>query len=170
MTEAPGGTALETAYAWLDGVVANTGDPLNDAGVWFLTHESWCCQIAAAYFGPDNADVGRVEDVRTLDDWPDLVRYAVLRFREGLPMTLQSAGVGDAVGMTQIQVVQSVNGVQVVFNDTGLDPGYYNMPIGSRVGFAVTALYEVGTGWTIAGLEADWRMPAWWGEIDAAST
>jgi hypothetical protein len=168
-SELPDNSARFFALAWLDGVVVNTGDPLDDAAVWMLTHKSWRCQIATACVGSAEADAGLTEDVRTLEGGRDLARYAVLQMRAALPMTMQDAAIGDAVGLTQLAIAESVDRVLVVVNDTGFEAGWHNVTTSTRIGFGLTMAYDPDGRWTVAGIEQDCYWPAWLSEIDADS-
>lgn len=159
MGEESTGSASDAAFTWLDGVVSNTGDPNEDAGVWMLTHESLRRELASACLGENYADVGSELDVTTLDDWQELARCAVLQLRQRLPTTMHVEGVGGLVGLTQFAVPVSLDRVEVVFNDEGLESGAYNFPPGTRVGFALVAVHAANIGWTIGGIEPDWLMP-----------
>jgi hypothetical protein len=79
-------------------------------------------------------------------------------------MALRRAG-GAVIGVTQIAVPLSVDSVQVVFSDENLAPGDYVVPAGTRIGFALNAVYNVDVGWAIAGFEPDWCMPAWLADL-----
>lgn len=172
MAEVAEGTALEAACSWLDAVIRNTGDSATDLGVWALTHESWRCQIAGLYLGPDHADVGCGSNITALDEPEDLARFAVLCFREALPATLLVASGRESIGLTQIALPQSPDCLEVVFSDVGLEPGWHHVPAGTRVGFALNAVYEAEPGWwTIASVKPDWLMPEWFGNLhDAPAT
>jgi hypothetical protein len=155
-------SAADAALAWLDGIVANTGDPLSDAGVWMLTHESWRREVAA-WLGLD-ADLGAEWNITTLDDWQTVARLAVLRLRDTLPPSMQTMDVGSPIGLTNVEAPASLDRVEVVFSDRGLETGDYYPPAGSRVGFALIAAHDAD-GWTIASVEPDWRMPGWLVEL-----
>jgi hypothetical protein len=155
--------------AWLDGVVSNIGDPAEDAGVWFLTHESWRSEIASAYLGPDGAELGHEEDVRRLDGGQRLARYAVLVMRDRLPLRVQALGVGDAIGTTEYEIPESLDRVLVIFSDEYLDAGWHNAPIGARIGFALTMVYT-DERWTVESIVRNTYMDAVLADLSDTNT
>jgi hypothetical protein len=165
MSEPPSGSATKTALDWLDGVVSNTGRPLDDGAIWLLTHESLCCQMAATYPGIADMDARPPDDPRTLDHMREMGRHVVLGLRAALPAAMQDLSIGDSVGLTSLVVAQSPGLVEVIFSDLGLESGWYPVAGGDRVGFALTLAYE-NERWTVTDIEQNWYWPAWLSELD----
>lgn len=153
----PDGSALATARAWLSGVIKNSGDAIEDAGVWALTHHDWRSEIMSGCLGPEGAELGHEEDVTRLDGGREFARYALLIMRNALPLRVQALGVGDPLGMIQQEIPEALDRVSVVFSDQ-LRPGWHCVQIGGRVGFALTMAYE--DEWTVAGVQRNFNMTA----------
>lgn len=154
MTEVGAGTASEAALAWLDGLVSNTGDPMSDAGVWVLSHESLRADVIREL---GLADVDTDDDITALDDWQDLAHRFVVTLRARLPPNIQALGLGDAIGKTGLELPIALDHVEVVFKDGAITEGEYAAAPGTRVGFALTAVHDIGTGWwTVAGIHSAW--------------
>lgn len=155
MSEPAKGSASETAWAWLDGVVSNTGDPEANRSLWAMTHEILRAKVLGE-LGLDT-DMAGEDDISWFEDWQELAQRFVTKVRDLLSQHLQALGVGDEIGTTGLEVPQSVDCVACVFSEAQIAPGRYEIPIGARIGFAVSVFHDPNTRlWYVVDIKHDY--------------